>query len=162
VAWCILIVGLAGFLFTAALRDTTPTIAATRTPMGGARTAELKAGSYTLYVVDAGGGASADDFHVDASIRAPGRDSLPLRRYEDGLEFTTKGGTAYAYRTVRVPADGVYEVSADGDADAVVLGWGDQIGRRVWLIIASVVLLVLGIAVGILAGFLVQRANESD
>lgn len=161
VAWSIVLVVLAGFVFVAGIRDTTPTIAATRTPMGGARTAVLDAGSYTVYVVDGSSEASAGDFSVDLSIRVPGRDSVPLRRYENGLQFTTKGGTAYAYRTVRLPTGGRYEISAEGDADAVVLGQGDQIGKRVLLIFASIGLLLAGIAAGVLGGILVKRSNDA-
>ena len=129
-------------------------IGETRTPVPGQRTVRLEARKYVVYYeVDSGftGGVDGtDDLRIPAlevAIRPAGEsEPLPLEGYGGDFEVESGGRMAEAWRTVEVPREGSYRVSAGPElraaAPAVVLG--RPVSGRVTR-------LVLGVA-GVVAG----------
>ena len=129
-------------------------IGETRTPVPGQRTVTLGARKYVVYYeVDSGFAGGFDregDVRIpelDIAIRPDG-EAAPLRLedYDGSFEVESGGRTAEALRTVEVPREGRYRISAGPEvraaAPAIVLG--RPVSGRVMR-------LVLGVA-GVLAG----------
>ena len=114
-------------------------IGQTRTPVPGAREAELESGTHTVfYEVEAG--HSIDVPRLDIAISSgEGGPRLELDGFSGDLDITSGGRAATAIGSVRVPADGRYRIRvtsrAGAASPAVVLG-RPLTGRIVRLVLA--------------------------
>ena len=130
----------------------------TRTPVPGQRTVTLEARKYVVYYEVDSGFAGGFDREGDVRIPAlevairPDRDAtpLPLDDYDGSFEVESGGRTAEAWRTVEVPREGPYRISAGPEvraaAPAIVLG--RPVSGRVMRLVLGVAGVLAGLALG--------------
>ena len=109
-------------------------IGETRTPVPGTRYVELDERKYVVYYeVDSGFSGGFDESpdvripHLEVTIRRNGDGPpLPLEDYDGSFDVSSGGRTGAAWRTLDVPQEGRYRISAGPEvraaAPAVVLG----------------------------------------
>jgi hypothetical protein len=132
----------------------------TRTAVPGRRDVTLEARKYVVYYeVDSGFAGTFDsdgDVPIPAlevSVRLNGDGpALPLEEYSGSFEVSGGGRTAEAWRTVDVPREGRYRISAGSEveaaAPAVVLG--RPVSGRVLRLVLGIAAVFAGIGLAVL------------
>lgn len=149
--WALTVGGVV-FVFEQALGFDDALIEETRTPIPGKRVVRLEARRYNVFFgaghisnPDRVGNALDDLEHspLDIRIRAVGSDRL-LQLDSYGGNFTTGGDRdETAFATVRIPREGLYQVSVTSSADlpysSPAIALGEPIGRRVVRLVGGVI-----------------------
>lgn len=147
-------------------------IGETRTPVPGARDAQLDSGRYTLFYEvdessvesDGSGDSDVDVPPLEVTIRRGG-DGPPLELEDYGGSFDVTGGgrAATAVRSVRVPESGRYRIRATSrrgaGSPAVVLG--RPVLARILRLVVGIAAAFAGLALGalVVASALALRAR---